>query len=330
MASHATQTDTRRVIPLLEVNAASTRKLRRRGLANLARMGHCAPSVMQTLLDASEVEAPWLVKAAGGLPGGIGNTGAECGGVTAPLMLLGMAHARDPLDRGVPVVVYKGHELLRRFTACHGTALCQEIRGDDRLPLRCVGVVRLASERYAETLARDSGDAISPAHQRAYAELFAHFSQHRFHCAHEVLEQLRPSMPMEPALFDAASGFIGGTVFTGQTCSALAAGVMALGVALGGIERSRIRVLRMIGLMAIGGDAFADDRNAFNKTMNLGHRLSEWFAAEFGSTQCRAITQCEFSTDDGVRQYIAGNQVKRCREIAGLVGRHVRGMIASA
>lgn len=40
----------------------------------------------------------------------------------------------------------------------------------------------------------------------------------------------------------------------------------------------------MIGLMAVGGDAFADRYNAFNKTMNLGHRLAERFTAEFGTT----------------------------------------------
>ena len=78
-------------------------------------MGHCAPTVMQTLLEASRIDAPWLVKAAGGLPGGIGNIGEECGGVTAPLMLLGLRHARAPLDRGLPIVVYKGH------TCCTGS-----------------------------------------------------------------------------------------------------------------------------------------------------------------------------------------------------------------
>jgi hypothetical protein len=37
----------------------------------------------------SETDAQWLVKLTAGLPGGIGNTGGECGGVTAPLVLLG-------------------------------------------------------------------------------------------------------------------------------------------------------------------------------------------------------------------------------------------------
>ena len=51
---------------------------------------------------------------------------------------------------------------------------------------------------------------------------------------------------------------------------------MALGVVRGEIERSRLRVLRMIGTMAAGGNAFADDLNKF-------------FADEPGSeiVQCR-------------------------------------------
>ena len=79
------------------------RSLRGRSLANLAKMGHCAPTVMQTLLDASEAEAPWLVRLVAGLPGGIGNTRAECGGITAPLVVLGLRHA--PHREGLPVVI---------------------------------------------------------------------------------------------------------------------------------------------------------------------------------------------------------------------------------
>lgn len=122
---------------------------------------------------------------------------------------------------------------------------------------------------------------------------------------------------------------MGGTVFTGMTCSALTAGVMALGLARGEIENSRLRVLRMIGTMAVGGDAFADKLNAFNRTMNLGQRLSRWFAVEHGSTQCRAITQCDFSTTAGVRRYIESGGTTRCSAIAQSVARRVQSMIQS-
>ena len=58
----------------------------------------------------------------------------------------------------------------------------------------------------------------------------------------------------------------------------------------------RLRVLHTIGTMAAGGDAFADDLNKLNRTMNLGHQLAKWFTGAFGSTQCRGIRGCVFST----------------------------------
>jgi hypothetical protein len=107
--------------------------------------------------------------------------------------------------------------------------------------------------------------------------------EREFHCAHAVVQQVRHMNPASQDVLDATAPFIGGTVLEGMTCSALTAGVMALGIALGEVERSRLRVLRMIGRMAAGGDAFADDVNKFNRTMNLGHQLAKWFTAHSGA-----------------------------------------------
>lgn len=296
---------------------------------NLSRMGHCAPTVMQTMLDVSDTEAEWLVKMTAGLPGGIGNTGGECGGVTAPLLLLGLRHGGEPNHRGLPLIVYEGHDLLRRFSACQGTTSCREIRGHDRVPLRCLGVVRQAPSLCAQTLCSDCTGALSEEQVEAYGTLYAHWREQEFHCAHAVLHRLSPTVPESRDLRDACSGILGGTVFTGMTCSAFTAGVIALGLSLGRLENSRVRVLRMLGKMAVGGDAFADDVNAFNEVMNLGHELSRWFVTEFGSTQCRAITQCDFSTMEGVRRYIEGGGTARCRAIAESVARRVHEMIES-
>lgn len=290
-------------------------------------MGHCAPSVMQTLLDVAGLDAEWLVQATAGLPGGIGNTGAECGGVTAPLVLLGFLHAREPLRRGLPVVVHEGRDLLQRFEACQGTTACREILGTSRVPLRCVGVVRRAPGLCAATLDRGHAGAISEAAIEAYARLYAHWVEQDFHCAHAVLDRLAPALPGNHDLRAAGSAFLGGTVFTGMTCGAFTAGVMGLGLALGTLEDSRPRVVRMIGTMALGGDAFADHLNAFNVVMNLGHRLSKWFTAEHGSTECRATTRCDFSTSQGVQRYIDGGGTARCRAIAEGVADEVRATI---
>lgn len=315
-------------MPVEAFPTRSAAELRRQSVGNLMRMGHCAPTVMRTMLDASDLEAEWLVKLTAGLPGGIGNTGAECGGLTAPLIMIGLRHPRDRTVDGLPVVIDLGHDLLQQFAAAHGTTQCREIRGDSRVPLRCVGVVREAPSMCARCLAAGAATPIPPTSRAAYGELATHWEARGFHCADAVFAALDETVTAPPDLQKALTAFLGGTLFTGMTCSALTAGVMALGLAIGEIEDSRPRVLRMIATMAIGGNAFADDVNAFNSLMNLGHELAEWFASEFAATQCRSLTGADFSSVTEVRAYIARDGTSGCEEMARRVGERVAEMIA--
>jgi hypothetical protein len=278
---------------------------------------------MQTMLDATATDASWLVKLTAGLPGGIGNTGGECGALTAPLVALGLNYRRDELAGGLPVAVDAGHDLLRRFRAAHGTTQCRAILGNARVPLRCVGVVRRAPAMCAQCLAATAGGAIARDTRTAYCELYAHWQGQGFHCADAVFAELGGTVTAPPELRDATTAFLGGTLFTGGTCSALTAGVMAVGLARGEIEDSPARVLRMIGTMAVGGNATADGLNAFNPVMNLGHDLAAWFESEFGSTQCCALTGCDFASSEGVRDYIAAGGAAGCTRIARRVAARV-------
>jgi hypothetical protein len=281
---------------------------------------------MQAAMDAPARQG-WLVKLAAGLPGGIGNTGFECGGVTSPLVLLGLQHGLRTEHDGLPVVFDIGYKYCDHFRTSQGTVFCKEIRGDARVPLRCVGVVHRSPGLLARIRAEDNGEAIPIETRRAYCELYAHWREQGFHCAHAVFEDLEGAIPFTWELRDGTAAFVGGTLFRGHTCSALTAGVMALGLVRGEIERSRLRVMRMIALMALGRDAFADDVNKFNPTMNMGNGLARWFAGEFGSTQCRLITGCDFSEQQGVRPYVTRHVVERCRTIARAVATQVRTFI---
>jgi hypothetical protein len=62
--------------------------------------------------------------------------------------------------------------------------------------------------------------------------------------------------------------------------------------------------------------------------MNRGHRLSKWFVREFGSTQCQAITNSDFSDPQGVCQYVESDCISRCKVIAGKVAEKVQRMLA--
>jgi C_GCAxxG_C_C family probable redox protein len=303
------------------------RKYRRLGLNNLLKMGHCAPAVMQTLLDMRNNKEEWMVRMAAGLPGGIGNTGFECGGITAPLIQLGLDHGFSAKHDGLPTVISAGHDYDQRFRKCNNSLLCKEILGDRRVPLPCIKAVRHAPELYMQTGYKENTEAISGETREAFCLLYSHLSANDFHCAHAVLKNMGDTIPVTRELLDGTSGFIGGTAFKGLTCSAFTTGLMAVGLKLGEIEDSYLRVMRMLTTMIVGGNAFADHLNKFNRLMNIGHRMSKWFREEFGSTLCREITQCEFSSLENVQRYIEKGSVNTCKIIAEKVARQAERII---
>jgi C_GCAxxG_C_C family probable redox protein len=300
---------------------------RSRGLDNLLHMGHCAPAVMQTVLDINHTQREDLVKLMAGMPGGIGNTGFECGGITSPFVLLGLRHGLREMHDGLPRIFDLGHGYYQHFCEENAASFCKAIQ-NPRFPVRCIHAVCHSPELLAETLESDHHLTI-PAEQRAaYSSLYAHMAQNNFHCAQAVFQHLGDTIPVNQELLEATSAFMGGTLFKGLTCSAYTAGVMAIGLKIGEIEDSYLRVTRMLALMVSGGKAFSDEVNKFNRAINTAHRLAKRLRAEFGSTQCQAITQCDFSCQAGVEKYIAGEGVTKCRGIAKMVAEQVQNILA--
>lgn len=302
---------------------------RRRAFSNLLRMGHCAPTAMQTILDVSSTDKEWLVRLSAGMPGGIGNTGHECGAVTSPLAVMGTQHGLREVDRGLPVIFDRGHALCRDFLACHQTLQCREIRTKDGFPRQCISPVLHSAEHWRGALDGDPSDAISESTRAGYSRLYSHFVVNEFHCAQAVLGHLGYSPTEHREVVDATSAFMGGMLFMGRTCSALTAGVMAIGLKDGEIENSRLRVVRLLAIMTVGGDAFDDRLNKFNASMNRGNRLAKWFAGEFGSTQCQKITGCDFADPAGVSRYIEIDQLAKCRTIGCKVAEQVELVLAA-
>ena len=299
---------------------------RARGLDNLLRMGHCAPAVLQTILDINHSKQEGLVNLMAGMPGGIGNTGFECGGITSPLVILGLRYGLREMHNGLPLIFDQGHAYFRHFSNENCASFCKVIQ-NPRFPVRCIHAVRHSPELLAETLENDSRSAIPAEQRKAYSHLYGHLKRNNFHCAHAVFQHLGNIVPVNQELLDATSAFMGGTLFKGLTCSAFTAGVMAIGMKIGEIENSYLRVTRKLALMVSGGDAFPDGVNKFNRALNTGHRLSKWFRNEFGSTQYQAITQYDFSCQAGVGKYIADDGVTRCRMIAKMVAEQVQNIL---
>jgi hypothetical protein len=300
---------------------------RSRGFSNLLKMGHCAPAVMQTILDLDNTKKEWLARMTTGLPGGIGNTGFECGGITSPLIQLGLEHGLTAKDDGLPTVIYAGHDYVERFRKCNNSLLCKEILGDRRVPLPCIKVVRHATELYRQTDCIEYTGAISVETREAFSLLYSHFSANDFHCAHAVLNHMGDTIPVTRELLDGTSAFIGGTAFKGLTCSAFTTGLMTVGLKLGELEDSYLRVIRMLATMIVGGNALADHMNKTNRIMNIGHRMSKWFTKEFGSTLCREITKCDFTSLTDVHRYIENGSITSCKIIADKVAKQAETII---
>jgi hypothetical protein len=307
---------------------ASNWSYKRLGFANLLRMGHCAPTVMKTILDITSIEKGWLVKLSAGMPGGIGNTGFECGSVTSSLVLFGTHFGLRNDDRGLPVIFDRGHALCQNFIACHHTLQCREIRGKDRFPRHCILPVLRSPELFMDAQKDNHQEPIPPARRTSYSKLYSHLVENNFHCAQAVLIHLGYAPEQNQELLDATSAFMGGMLFMGRTCSAFTAGVMAIGLRIGEIEDSPLRVIRLLAIMTVGGNAFDEKINKFNRSMNRGYKLSRWFTKEFGSTQCQAITHCDFSDLTGVNKYIEGDYITRCKQIAEKVAVKVQTMIS--
>jgi hypothetical protein len=72
------------------VTAGVLQRKQLRSANNMLRIGHYAPSIMQTLLEIYDIDNKNLVRYAGGLAGGIAGMSMECGGITAPLMFLSL------------------------------------------------------------------------------------------------------------------------------------------------------------------------------------------------------------------------------------------------
>lgn len=293
-------------------------------VANLLRMGHCAPTVMKTLLDVSGTQKEWLVKLSAGMPGGIGNTGFECGAVTSPLVLMGLHYGLRGKDDCLPEIFDHGHALYQNFLTCHKTIHCKKIRGKDRFPKHCIRPVCLSPQLFLASMSNHSQTAIPLETRESYCRIYSHWVKENFHCARAVFDHLQYTTEGHQELFDAVSAFMGGTLLMGMTCSAFAAGVMAIGLQSGEIENSPQKVIRMLFRMTFGGNAFDESINKFNRSMNTGYRMSKWFTKEFGSTQCQAITQCDFSTMTGVSKYIRSSCVTQCKHIAKKVTEEVQ------
>lgn len=300
----------------------NTKKLRT--INNVRRMGHCTPSIMQTLLGINNIKDSNLVLYAGAMSGGIAGSEMECGALTAPLMFIGFRDNNlntisEKLD-----VITKAQSYVNEFTSFNGTAICGTIR-QGGMPA-CMKTIRNFNKPFSKAVKNPV--LLSDEVKESYALLINAFADNKFHCAHNVLNNLNGDFTITQEIIDASWVFIGGISLLNRTCDALTAGVLALSSATARIENSYSRVARMNRLLRNqNNEAMNEEINNFNLAINYSEELGSWFRNEFGSTSCYGIWKLSFSNRKDVETYISSKCNLQCAFITKKVAKKVNLMV---
>lgn len=143
--------------------------------------------------------------------------------------------------------------------------------------------------------------------RKGVAEKKAYEYEKQYHCCSQAtLKALQEVLGHEdPLTLKAASTMCGGVALSGETCGALSAGVMAIGM-----ERGRLKLEEGFG--------------AVLRAMLPANRLVRWFESEYGSTVCRAISGLELSEEtlklmtanpEGALKALDPAMVEKCAQI---------------
>lgn len=294
-------------------------------LNNILHMGHCAPSVMQTLTELNDINNSSLVLYAGALAGGIAGTDMECGALTAPLMFMS-----SQMTNSVPIeeklgMIHKSQVYYNEFTRYNNTSICRIIQGNGISS--CLKAVCGIHQLYSTAI---SGSGEMPEEKKgSFSLVLSEFERNEFHCAQSVLKSIGGKLTLTKELLNASWIFVGGIAMMNRTCGALAGGVMALSAATAKMENDYSRVARMNWLLMHNRteEAMNEEMNNFNRSIRLSEELGSWFRSEFGSTNCYGIWGYNFSSTKDSEGYVTGNCLKHCKDIANCVAMKIQSMV---
>jgi len=296
-----------------------------RSLNNILRMGHCAPSVMQTLIELYDIENADMVLYSGAMAGGIAGADMECGCLTAPLMFMSFQSNCLTSTEERLKLIYKSQQYVKEFIAFNQSCICTNIRSKGISS--CLKAVCNFHKPYSRAMS--SSFYLSDEAKESYLHLLLEFSNNNFHCAQNILYNLNNKISITKELLDASWVFIGGMAMLNRTCGALAGGVLALSAATAKMEDSYSRVVKMNLLFMHNrtNEAMDINTNNFNRSILLSEELGSWFRTEFGSTNCFGIWGYNFSKAKDTEGYISGQCVKQCKYITEMVAKKVKTMI---
>ena len=287
-------------------------------------MGHCAPSVMQTLLQLNNITDDELILFSGAMAGGIAGASTECGCMTSPLMFGSYRNNHYSTEDKLKLIG-QSQIYVKEFIAFNGSGMCNAIRSKGLSS--CINAV--CNFHYPYSRAGSGISLLSNESKESYSRLITEFQENEFHCTQKVLEILGDDIPVTEEKLKASWIFLGGIAMLNKTCGALTGGVLALSTAFSKIEDSYSRVARMNWLLMHErtNEALAEETNNFNRSILLSEELGVWFRNEFGSTSCSDIWGYNFSKARDAESFINGRCINQCKLITQKVAGKVRTMI---
>ena len=108
-------------------------RVRARAYHNVSRYESCTQSIVGAFMDEFGISDPLVLRAAGGMHGGMVSS-LTCGIVSGAMMVLGLLVGRESLEEGLdgifPIVV-PGQDLVARLERRLGSVSCKELSGVD-------------------------------------------------------------------------------------------------------------------------------------------------------------------------------------------------------
>lgn len=245
-----------------------------------------------------------VLKAFTGLEGGVVASGSTCGVVTGGAFGLALLHENELQGRGIAAeagVLSQVGEYKRWFEDSFGSSFCRERSGvnfyttfgqlryffpGDRVG-KCLWHLRGAM-RHLHTYQEKDLPSMDVDPKEMQGE--------PIHCAQAVLEGIKERTGIGDPLLERLSFiFDGGVGYQGGICGALAGAVMGINLLLG-MDIRDTSYFQTLKAFVVGHiNLLLDKPIGEPEPFGVGKNIIQRFREEAGATECRAITEKEFS-----------------------------------
>lgn len=264
-----------------------------------------------------------VLKAFTGLEGGIVASGSTCGVVTGGAFGLALMHDNVLKERGIVAeagVLCLIGEYTKWFEHSFGSVFCRERSGVDFYTT--LGQLRyfLPGDRVGRCLWHLRG-AMRHLYAYQWKKLPVIDVEHMeiegepIHCAQAVLRGIRNRTGIGDLLLERLSFiFDGGVCLQGGVCGALAGAIMGINLILGMNIRSTSYFQRLRAFAVGHINLLLDKPIGKPEPFGVGKSVIQRLREEAGATECRTITEKEFSDRANFQKHISSSD--KC---AGLI-----------